>query len=60
MCHAYQLFDDTWALFDPRHTDHRERLRVRRDISALQEEGEQDYAWWDPNESPDLPVLCRV
>ena len=42
-----------------RPTPHqREHLRVRREISALYAEGEPDFAWWDPNDSPELRRQC--
>jgi len=36
---------------------HRERLRVRQALAQLEEEGQPDFAWWDPR--TDLPLTRR-
>ena len=38
----------------------RATLQVRRELSSLMEEGEADFAWWDPMSLPDLTLaLCE-
>ena len=37
---------------------HRERLRVRQAIAKLREEGDADYAWWDPKSDPPFMERC--
>ena len=36
----------------------RERLRVRQAISQLREEGQNDFAWWDPSTDKQLLCMC--
>ena len=37
---------------------HRERLRVRTEIQQQAQEGDADFAWWDPLTRPDLLQCC--
>ena len=39
---------------------HRERLRVRQSIQRLREEGQDDFAWWDPRTDQPLVKFCTL
>ena len=39
---------------------HRERLRIRTAIQQLTQEGEPDFAWWDPRTQPALYHRCSL